>query len=69
VRAASASAPSFGLALKAAEGLRVFGYVIREELESNKAAKLHILSFVDNTHAAATEPLDNAVVRDDLADQ
>ncbi len=29
-----------GFALKAAEGLRVFGYVVRQELESDKAAEL-----------------------------
>src|SRR5258708_39692484 len=57
-----------GFALKSAEGLRVFGYVVGEELESHKAIEFYILSLVDHAHAAAAEFLDNAVVRDDLAD-
>jgi hypothetical protein len=60
---------SLGFALKAAECLRVFGYVIGQELDGNKPAKLDIFGFVDHTHAAATELLDDAVVRDGLAMQ
>src|SRR6266446_3970362 len=60
---------SLGFALKAAEGLLVFGYLVGQELQSDKAAELHILSFVDHTHAAATEFLNDAVVRDGLADE
>jgi hypothetical protein len=59
---------SFGFALKAAEGLRVFGYVVGQELEGDEATELHILSLVDNTHPAAAQLLQNAVVRDGLAD-
>jgi hypothetical protein len=33
-----------GFALKAGERFRVFGYLIGQELESNKPAELHILS-------------------------
>ena len=57
-----------GLALKAAEGLRVFGDVVGQELKSDKAAELHVLGLVDHTHPAAAELLDDAVVRDGLAD-
>ena len=57
-----------GFALEAAESLRVFGYVVGQELESDKATELHILSLVDHAHPAATEFLDDAVVRDGLAD-
>ena len=53
---------------KAAECLRVFGYIVRQELESDKAAELHVLGLVDHTHPAAAELLDDAVVRDGLAD-
>ena len=56
-------------ALKAVEGLRVFGYVVGQELQGDKAVELHVLGFVDHTHAAATELLDDAVVRNGLADQ
>ena len=57
-----------GFALKAAESLRVFGYVVGQELESDKATEFDVLSLVDHTHAAAAELLDDAVVRDGLAD-
>jgi hypothetical protein len=59
---------SLGFALKAGEGLRIFGYVVGQELEGNKAVELDVLSFVHHTHAAAAEFLDDAVVRDSLAD-
>jgi hypothetical protein len=59
---------SLGFALKAAERLRVFGYIVGQKLERHKATEFHILSLVDHTHAAAAEFLDNAVVRDGLAD-
>jgi hypothetical protein len=57
-----------GLALKAGECLWVFGYVIGLELESHEATEFDILSLVDDTHAAASELLDDAVARDGLAD-
>jgi len=58
-----------GFTLEAAKRLQVFGYVIGKELESDKATELYILSFVDNTHASAAQLLDDAVMRDGLADQ
>jgi hypothetical protein len=58
---------SLGFALKAGEGLRIFGYVVGQELEGNKAVELDVLSFVHHTHAAAAQHLDDAVVRDGLA--
>jgi hypothetical protein len=48
-----------GFALKAAEGLCVFGYVVGQELEGHKAIEFYILSFVDDAHTAAAEFLDN----------
>ncbi len=59
---------SLGFALKAGESLRVFGYVVGQELEGDKATELHILSLVDHAHPATAEFLDDAVVRDGLAD-
>ncbi len=59
---------SFRFALKAAEGLRVFGYVVGQELQCHKATEFEILSLVHHAHAAAAEPLHDAVMRDGLAD-
>jgi len=49
-----------------AQGLRVFGYFVRQKLERNKAIQSRVLGLVHNAHAAATELLDNAVVGDGL---
>ena len=56
----------FGFALKTAESLRTFGYVVGQELESYKAAELHILGLVYDTHRAGAELLDDVIVRDGL---
>ena len=58
-----------GFALKAAECLRIFGYVVGQEFERDKAAELDIFGLVNHTHAAATELFDDAVVRDGLTDE
>jgi len=42
--------------------------VISQELQGNEAVKLGVLGLVDHTHAAASELLDDAVVRYGLAD-
>jgi len=60
---------SFGFSLKAAECLSIFGYVIGQELEGHKPAEFDILSLVYDTHTAATELFEDAVVRDGAADQ
>ena len=59
---------SFGFTLEAAQGLRVFGDLVRKELERDKATELHILGLVDHTHPSATQLLDDAVMRNGLAD-
>src|SRR3984885_11709844 len=59
---------SFGFALKTGECLRVFGYVVGQELEGNKATEFNILSFVDHSHTAAAQFFDDAVMRDDPLD-
>jgi hypothetical protein len=56
------------LATKTFQGLGIVSYFFRQELQSYESAKARVLSLVDNTHAAAAELLDDAVVRDDLAD-
>ena len=58
---------SFGLALKAAECLRVLGYVVGQELESHKTTEFDILGLVHHAHPATAELLDDAVVREGLA--
>ena len=57
-----------GFALEARQRLRVFGNFVGQELEGDKAAKLDVFGLVDHTHAAAAEFLNDAVVRDGLAD-
>jgi hypothetical protein len=59
---------SLGSALKAPEGLRVFGYVVGQQLQGNEAAELDILGIADHTHASTAKFLDSPVVRDGLAD-
>jgi hypothetical protein len=49
--------------------LRIFGDVVGQELQGHKAAELHVLGFVDDTHATTAEFFDDAVVRDDPADE
>src|ERR1022692_2733796 len=59
---------SLGLALEAAESLLIFGNFIGQELERDKAAEFHILGLIYDTHAATAEFVDDAVMRNGLAD-
>ena len=59
---------SFGLALEAAESLRVLRDLVGQELEGDKATQLHILGFIDHSHPTTAQLLDDAVVRNGLAD-
>jgi hypothetical protein len=54
-------------ALKASEGLHIFGNVVRQELKGHKAVQLYVLGLIDHTHTTAAQFLDDAVVRDGLA--
>ena len=54
--------------LKAGQRLRVSGDFIGQEFQGDKSAQPGVLGLVDDPHPAATELLDNAVVRDGLAD-
>jgi hypothetical protein len=56
------------LTLEASEGLRILGDLIGQELQGDKAVQFYILSLVNHTHPATAQPLDDAVVRDCLAD-
>ena len=56
------------LALEAGQCLGVFSDSIGQKLQRNETAKSCVLRLVDHTHPAAAQFLDNAVVRDGLAD-
>jgi hypothetical protein len=56
------------LTAKAFQRLRVFRHFVWQEFKGDKSAEFGVLSLVDHPHAAAAEFLDNAVVRDGLAD-
>jgi hypothetical protein len=55
-------------ALEAAKRLGIFGEVVGEKFESDKAVETSVLGFVDDSHAPATKFFDDAVVGDRLAD-
>jgi hypothetical protein len=57
-----------GFTLEAAQGLRVFSDVVRKEFEGNETVQACVLGLVDYSHPAAAQLLDDAVVRDGLAD-
>ena len=56
------------LALKASEGLRISGHFIRQKFERDKAVQARVFRFVNHTHTAAAQLVDNAVVRNGLPD-
>jgi hypothetical protein len=55
-------------ALETAQRLRILGDFIGQELQSDEAVEAGVLGLVDDTHAAAPELFQDAVVRDCLAD-
>jgi hypothetical protein len=59
---------SLRLALETGESLGIFGYFVGQKLESDKAMEPGVFRLVDHTHPTAAQLLDNAVVRDGLAD-
>ena len=56
------------LALETGQSLGVLGDVIGKKLQGDKAVQGYVLGLVDHTHPAAAQLLDDAVVRDGLAD-
>ncbi len=54
------------LALKTAQSLGIFRYVIGQELERDKTLEASVFGLKHHAHTAASEFLQNAVVRDDL---
>ena len=57
-----------GLTPETLQSLAVLGHVFGQELESHKAMQPGVLGLVDDTHPAAAQLLDDAIVRDGLAD-
>ena len=57
-----------GFALEAAQSLRIAGN-FGQKLQRNETVQPSVLGLVHNTHPAAAELLDDAVVRDGLTDQ
>src|ERR1700731_1812086 len=53
---------------EAFERLRVSGNIFRQELQGDEATKLGVLGLVNHPHPPAAQLLDDAVVRDGLAD-
>lgn len=58
-----------GFSLEPFAGSRVVSHLCRQELQRNMAVQLEVFGFVHHTHPAATEFLQNTVVRDGFADQ
>jgi DNA-binding winged helix-turn-helix (wHTH) protein len=56
------------LPLETSQCLGVSGDLVRQELQGNKTMESSVLSFVNNTHPPSAELLNDAVVRDGLAD-
>ena len=57
------------LSVETLQSPRVSRQIVGKKLQRNEAAKLSVLSFINNAHAAAPELLEDAVVRDGLADE
>ena len=56
------------LALETRQRLRIARDVVGQELQRDEAVQARVLGLVDHAHAAAAQLLDDAVVRDGLAD-
>jgi hypothetical protein len=56
------------LALEALASGLVLEVRFRQELHRHRAVKARVLGLVDDAHPAGAQPLDDAVVRDDLTD-
>ena len=56
------------LAAEALQRLRVARHFVGQEFEGDEAAEVGVFGLVDDAHAAAAELVDDAVVRDGLAD-
>jgi hypothetical protein len=60
---------SLRFALESGQSLHILFDLVRQELQGDKAVQLYVLGLVNHTHPATAEFLDDAVMRDGLADQ
>src|SRR5208283_2861410 len=51
------------------ECLWVMGDIFGQEFQSDEASQVRVFSFIDDTHPATAELVDDAVMRDGLSDQ
>jgi hypothetical protein len=58
-----------GFPLETAEGLRIVGEFVRKELQGDVATELEVFRFIHYTHAPASDPAEDAVVRNRLANR
>ncbi len=58
-----------GLTLKAFPNILVAQQMARKKLQRNEPLEFGVLGLIDNAHAALADFLEDAVVRDCLADQ
>jgi hypothetical protein len=56
------------LSFEARQSLCILSDIVGQELQGDKAVQFYILSLIDDTHPSAAEFLDDAVMRDSLAD-
>src|SRR6266849_1603403 len=59
---------SLSFSLETSQCLGVSGDLVRQELKGNKTMESGVFGLVDDTHPATAEFLDDAVVRNGLAD-
>src|SRR5437899_492900 len=57
------------LALETSQGLSVSGNLLRQKLESDETMESGVFGFVDNTHPTTAQLLQDAIVRNGLAQQ
>jgi hypothetical protein len=53
---------SLGLPLETAEGLCLVGEIVGKELQGDVSAELQVFSLIHNTHSAAADPAEDAVM-------
>jgi len=58
-----------GFATETLQSLGILRNIVRQEFERYEAPQLSVFGLVDHTHAATAQLLDDAIVRDGLADQ
>jgi hypothetical protein len=56
-----------GFTAETLEGRGVFGHIVGEKLQGNRAAEIDVFGFVDDAHSAAAKLLENAEVGDRCA--